>query len=63
MPNCALCNREAESFENNIERWVFSVIKQQRPDWSVEDGACRRCVRYYESLVAVISLVQSHELD
>jgi len=63
MPTCALCNREVESFEDNIERWVLSVIKQQHPEWNLGDGACLRCVRRYESLGAVISLMQSHDLD
>jgi hypothetical protein len=63
MPACALCDREVESFEDNIERWVLSVIKQQHPEWSMKDGACQQCVRHYESLGAVISLVQSHDMD
>lgn len=63
MPTCALCDQEVESFEADIERWVLSVIKQQHPEWGEEDGACRRCVRHYESLGSLISLVQSHDLD
>jgi hypothetical protein len=60
---CALCDREVESFEDNIERWVLSFIKQQIPELVEEGGICRRCVRDYENLGAVISLMQRHDLD
>lgn len=63
MPTCALCGQEVESFEANMEQWVLSFIKQQQPDWGAGDGACLRCVSHYENLGAVISLVQSHDLD
>jgi hypothetical protein len=67
MLTCALCDREVESFEDNIERWVLSLIKQQLPEWGSEGGEeggiCPRCVRDYESLGAVISLMQRHDLD
>lgn len=63
MPACGLCNRTVESFEANIERWVLRIIEQQHPEWSEKDGACRRCVGHYESLGAVMSLVQSHDLE
>ena len=63
MLTCALCERKVESFENHIERWVLSAIKQEYPEWVEEDGVCLRCVRYYENLGVVLSLVQSHDLD
>lgn len=63
MPTCAVCDREVESLEDNIERWVLSVIRQQCPELGEEDGVCRRCARDYESLGAVISLMQRHDLD
>jgi hypothetical protein len=63
MQTCSLCGLEVESFEDSIERWVLSVIKQQCPEWGEEAGACRRCVKRYENLGIVISLVQSHDLD
>jgi hypothetical protein len=60
---CALCGREVESFENNIERWILSFIKQQTPELVEETSICRRCVIDYESMGAVISLMQRHDLD
>lgn len=48
---CPLCNDTVDKllyrFHIDSERNVIERIKQQNPEWSVNDGLCSRCVDYY----------------
>ncbi|WP_276500347.1 S8 family serine peptidase [Terrimonas pollutisoli] len=50
---CPLCNDQVDKllyryhFDN--ERAVLEKIKANNPDWTVNDGACSRCVDYYHT--------------
>src|SRR5690242_11678424 len=49
---CPLCNDRVEklvyNFHLNNERRVIELIKKNNPDWTVDDGACSRCLDYYQ---------------
>lgn len=51
---CPICKKEQE--ENLINlcdaayKSAMEMIKKRHPDWVEQDGACQKCVAYYESL-------------
>jgi hypothetical protein len=64
MPTCKICNEEVDSLSQVAERWVLDFIKKQHPQWVQEDGACPKCIEYYESLdnvISVVSVVKDYE--
>jgi serine protease AprX len=49
---CPLCSDEVDKFLYRFhidnERNVINTIKKQNPTWAIADGACSRCVDYYQ---------------
>lgn len=54
---CPLCNEGVDKllfrFHIDNERLVIEGIKNHNPGWAVNDGACGRCVDYYQTEVVM----------
>ena len=54
---CPLCkdavNRLVYRFHHDSERGVIEKIKHEFPEWSVNDGACSRCVDFFHSEIVM----------
>lgn len=54
---CPLCNDAVDKllyrYHIDGEKQVIEKIKQQNPEWSVQDGICNRCVDYYHTEVVM----------
>lgn len=50
---CPLCNDLVDKlvyrYHLDNERQVLAIIRQQNPDWTIEDGLCSRCLDYYHT--------------
>lgn len=50
---CPLCRDEVDKlvyrYHLGNERQVISRIREHNPGWTLEDGACSRCVDYYQT--------------
>ncbi|MGH7806504.1 MAG: hypothetical protein ACRENT_00230 [Thermodesulfobacteriota bacterium] len=58
MTICAICKEEVDSLGLIAERWVLDFIKKQHPEWTEKDGACPKCIEYYEDLDDMVSIVK-----
>ena len=56
MDNCVLCKEDAPSLDEKIEDLVMDMIKRNNPNWVESDGACKRCVVYYENLSKIVEV-------
>lgn len=54
---CPLCGDQVDKllyrYHIDNEKVVLEKIKEHNPDWSVNDGACSRCVDYYHTEVVM----------
>jgi len=50
MKHCKLCDEDVPSLDEKIEDLVLDMIKRSNPDWVEADGACEKCISYYEKL-------------
>ena len=50
MPECVLCKKGVQSLEHDIEHLVMELIKKEHKEWVESDGACPKCVEYYDGL-------------
>jgi serine protease AprX len=54
---CPLCNDTVDKlvyrFHHDSERKVIEKIKQEFPEWTVNDGACSRCVDFFNSEIVI----------
>jgi serine protease AprX len=52
---CPLCNDKVDrliyQFHLENEKVVIGKIKDDHPEWSMEDGLCSRCVDYYHAAI------------
>ncbi|MEJ8843614.1 S8 family serine peptidase [Lacibacter sp. H375] len=50
---CPLCGDEVHKliyrFHLESERLIIDKIKEQFPDWAIDDGICSRCIDYYHT--------------
>ncbi len=51
---CPVCNKlqdeEIVDVCNSAYSYLMERIKKDHPDWVEKDGACPKCVEYYEEL-------------
>lgn len=54
---CPLCNDAVDKllyrFHIDSERTVLEKIKEQNPEWALNDGLCSRCVDYYHTAIVI----------
>ena len=54
---CPLCkdtvNKLVYRFHHDSERGVIEKIKQEFPEWTVNDGACSRCVDFFHAEIVM----------
>jgi serine protease AprX len=54
---CPLCNDAVDKllyrYHIDGEKQVIEKIRQQNPEWSIQDGICCRCVDYYHTEVVM----------
>jgi len=54
---CPLCSDAVDKllyrFHIDSERAVIEKIKNQNPEWSLNDGVCGRCVDYYHTAIVI----------
>jgi serine protease AprX len=54
---CPLCGDRVDKllyrYHIDNEKFVLEKIKEHNPGWSVNDGACSRCVDYYHTEVVM----------
>jgi hypothetical protein len=55
MPMCPLCHKETDTLYHIAEQAVIDLIKRNHPEWVEPDGACKKCIEYYESLDDAVS--------
>ncbi len=57
MPNkCTLCGQEADELYLIAEKYVLDLIASEHPEWVDSDGACRKCVEYYNALDVAVKI-------
>ena len=57
MPKkCTLCGEEAEDLYTIAEKYVLDLIESEHPEWVESDGACRKCVEYYNALDVAVKI-------
>jgi len=56
MENCMLCEEDAPSLDEKIDDLVMDMIKRNNPKWVESDGACAKCVVYYENLSNIVEI-------
>jgi hypothetical protein len=54
MSICELCGRDTESLYHITEQVVLDMIRREHPEWVGDNGACPRCIGYYEGLADVV---------
>ncbi len=57
MKACKLCGTEAQRLNQELEDIVINMIKQEHPEWVESDGACQRCLEYYDKLESEIEVI------
>jgi len=50
MKHCDVCDEDVPSLDDIIKKSVMELIKKKNPDWVESDGACAKCISYYEKL-------------
>ena len=55
---CKLCGQEVDSLGKIAEQWLLKIIILEHPEWVEEDGACPKCIEYYESLTDPLDIIQ-----
>ena len=53
---CALCGEDAEDLYTIAEKYVLDLIKAEHPEWIEENGACKKCVEYYNALDIAVKI-------
>ncbi len=61
MATCKVCESEAQELVDVAEQYVLDLIKKDHPDWVSSDGACPKCIKYYENLDTIIEIKDSSE--
>ena len=52
---------DATSLQEEAERFVLALIRQEYPEWVEADGTCPRCLAYYESLDEITAAPSDRE--
>ncbi len=47
---CGLCGESVESVSHIAEQATLELIRRMNPKWVHTDGACPKCLTYYEKL-------------
>lgn len=50
MTKCKLCGQETDSIAHLAEQALIDFIKEKNPEWVESDGACEKCIAYYNDL-------------
>lgn len=53
---CTLCGQEAEDLYSIAEKYVLDLIKSEHPEWVESDGACSKCIEYYNALDVAVKI-------
>ena len=50
---CPICGKGGHDQSLHIieQSWLYELIKKYRPEWIQEDGACPKCVEFYEKKI------------
>ncbi|MDP8249174.1 MAG: hypothetical protein P9M00_13625 [Candidatus Tritonobacter lacicola] len=50
---CPICGKGGHDQSLHIieQSWLYELIKKYRPEWVQEDGACPKCVEFYEKKI------------
>ena len=56
MAKCTLCGQETDSIAHLAEQTLIDFIKQKNPDWVESDGACEKCIDYYNNMDEAVVL-------
>lgn len=47
---CKLCGQDTDSIAHLAEQTLIEFIKKKNPGWVESDGACEKCIAYYNEL-------------
>ena len=50
MTTCTLYGKSVNSVAHIAEKVTLKLIQQMNPNWASSDGACPKCLEYYQSL-------------
>ena len=53
---CTVCGKETDDLYHIAEEYLLNVIKEEHPEWIDKDGACMKCVKYYNALDHAIKI-------
>ena len=56
MKHCTICEEDVPSLKEKIEDAVIDMIKRNNPDWVESDGACTKCISYYDKLPTIVEV-------
>jgi len=50
---CPICGKGGHDQSLHIieQSWLYELIKKYRPEWVRENGACPKCVEFYEKKI------------
>lgn len=57
--SCPLCGSQDDALMFIAEQWLLAEIAKDHPEWKASDGACRKCVDYYQSLTDAVQVVET----
>ncbi|MEW5895566.1 MAG: hypothetical protein AB1650_07415 [Candidatus Omnitrophota bacterium] len=50
--HCPVCrmdfNSDFEDYIHHVESEIVELIKRDHPEWSISDGTCPKCYKYYK---------------
>jgi len=54
---CTCCNSETEDLYRIGEEYLINQIKKEHPEWVEQDGACHKCIEYYQALDYAVKIL------
>ena len=57
MTTCNLCGQSVDTVDHIAEDATLRLIQHMNPKWVSSDGACPKCLRYYQNLDKKVDLL------
>ncbi len=60
MTLCTLCGQSVGTIAHIAENATIKLIQDMNPKWVSSDGACRKCLEYYQNLDKRVNLISDY---
>lgn len=61
MAKCTICGQESDSIARVAEKFLIDFIKKSHPNWIEQNGACIKCIEYYNSLEKAVVIERGNK--